>query len=76
VAGISRGNELKNLEMHLHPIEEVAALMLYARYGRAGVELLQAVFRDRGLSQDAESLRIVKQTTATFVAIDLSGVSA
>ena len=95
---------LKNLELHLHPIEEVAALerdfdlivstgvlhhladpglgmkaladvlrpdgvaalMLYARYGRAGVELLQAVFRDLGLSQDEESLRIVRQTVASL----------
>jgi len=95
---------LKNLELHLHPIEEVAALerdfdlivstgvlhhladpglgmkaladvlrpggvaalMLYARYGRTGVELLQAVFRDLGLGQDEESLRIVKQTVASL----------
>ena len=95
---------LKNLELHLHPIEEVAALerdfdlivstgvlhhladpglgmkaladvlrpggvaalMLYARYGRTGVELLQAVFRDLGLGQDEESLRIVKQTVAAL----------
>jgi len=44
----------------------VAALMLYARYGRTGVELLQAVFRDLGLGQDEESLRIVKQTVASL----------
>jgi SAM-dependent methyltransferase len=40
----------------------VAAIMLYARYGRAGVELLQAIFRDLDLKQDEESLRIVKET--------------
>ena len=89
---------LKNLELHLLPIEElptlgkdfdlvvstgvlhhmdepkagmkaiadvlrpdgVAAIMLYARYGRAGVELMQAVFRDLGLRQDEESLEMVK----------------
>ena len=89
---------LKNLELHLLPIEEVtslgkdfdlvmstgvlhhmdepktgmkaladvlrpdgvAAIMLYARYGRAGVELMQAVFREMGLVQDEESLRMVK----------------
>ena len=89
---------LKNLELHLLPIEEVpslgqtfdlvvstgvlhhmadpkagmkalaevmrpdgvAAIMLYARYGRAGVELMQAIFRDMGLRQDEESLRMVK----------------
>jgi SAM-dependent methyltransferase len=39
----------------------VAAIMLYARYGRFGVELLQAVFRDLELRQDEESLRLVKE---------------
>jgi SAM-dependent methyltransferase len=91
---------LKNLELHLLPIEEaptlnqtfdliistgvlhhmadpqagmnalasilrpdgVAAIMLYARYGRAGVELMQAVFREMGLRQDEESLQMVKDT--------------
>ena len=38
----------------------VLALMLYARYGRIGVEMLQSVFRDMGLSQDEPSLEIVK----------------
>ena len=95
---------LKNLELHLHPIEEVAtlersfdlivstgvlhhmadpnagmkaladvlrpdgvaAIMLYARYGRAGVELLQAVFRELGLGQDEESLKMVKQAVASL----------
>ena len=89
---------LKNLELHLLPIEEVptlhkdfdlvvstgvlhhmenpdagmkaladvlrpdgvAAIMLYARYGRAGVEIMQAVFREMGLKQDEESLAMVK----------------
>jgi SAM-dependent methyltransferase len=40
------------------------ALMLYARYGRIGVELLQSVFRDLGLRQDEESLRVVNATIA------------
>jgi SAM-dependent methyltransferase len=95
---------LKNLELHLLPIEEiptldkkfdlivstgvlhhmaepkvgmkalgdslrpdgVAAIMLYARYGRIGVELMQAVFRDLGLRQDEESLRMVKDAVATL----------
>ena len=95
---------LKNLELHLLPIEEVpglnqsfdlvmstgvlhhmddpkagmkaladvlrpdgvAALMLYARYGRAGVELMQAVFREMGLKQDEESLQMVKTAVATL----------
>lgn len=95
---------LKNLELHLLPIEEVstigqqfdlvvstgvlhhladpkvgmkalaemlradgvAAIMLYARYGRAGVELMQAVFRELGLEQDEDSLRVVKEAIATL----------
>jgi SAM-dependent methyltransferase len=95
---------LKNLELHLLPIEElpglgqsfdlivstgvihhlakpeagmkalaeclrpdgVAAIMLYARYGRVGVELMQAIFRDLGLRQDEESLRMVKQAIASL----------
>lgn len=40
--------------------EGVAAIMLYARYGRAGVELMQSVFREMGLKQDKKSLQIVK----------------
>ncbi|MGV1005069.1 MAG: class I SAM-dependent methyltransferase [Candidatus Nanopelagicales bacterium] len=89
---------LKNLELHLLPIEElaslnqdfdlimctgvlhhmaspqtgmdalasvlrpegVAAIMLYARYGRIGVEIMQSVFRELGLRQDEESLRMVR----------------
>lgn len=89
---------LKNLELHLLPIEEVdslnqnfdlilcsgvlhhmaspqtgmnaladvlrpqgvAAIMVYARYGRIGVEIMQSVFRQIGLRQDDESLRMVR----------------
>ena len=95
---------LKNLELHLLPIEEapslkqdfdliistgvlhhmaepkvgmkaladvlrpdgVAAIMLYARYGRAGVEMMQAIFREMGLHQDEESLRMVKAAVASL----------
>ena len=95
---------LKNLELHLLPIEEVgtlekdfdlivstgvlhhlekpkvgmqaladclrpegvAAIMLYARYGRTGVELMQAIFRDLGLRQDEESLAMVKEAVAVL----------
>lgn len=91
-------HDLKNLDLHLLPIEEVqtlgrdfdlivssgvlhhmaspqagmnalakvlrpdgaAAIMLYARYGRIGVEMMQAVFRDLGLRQDEESLQLVR----------------
>ena len=97
---------LKNLELHLLPIEEVptlkqdfdliistgvlhhlaepkvgmkaladvlrpdgvAAIMLYARYGRAGVEMMQAIFREMGLGQDDESLRMVKAAIASLAA--------
>ncbi len=89
---------LKNLELHLLPIEELAtlgrefdlivcsgvlhhmadplagltslagclrrdgviALMLYAKYGRFGVDLLESVFRDMGLVQDEVSVQLVK----------------
>ncbi len=36
-------------------------LTLYAKYGRIGVELLQAVFRDMGLNQDDVSVQTVKE---------------
>jgi len=50
---------MKALADVLRP-DGVAAIMLYARYGRAGVELMQAVFREMGLRQDEESLAMVK----------------
>ena len=56
---------MKALSDSLRP-EGVAAIMLYARYGRTGVELMQAVFRDLGLRQDEESLRMVKDAVATL----------
>ncbi|MFM8986964.1 MAG: class I SAM-dependent methyltransferase, partial [Planctomycetia bacterium] len=39
----------------------VAAIMLYARYGRVGVEIMQAVFRELGLEQDDSALATVKE---------------
>jgi len=95
---------LKNLELHLLPIEEapsltqdfdliistgvlhhmaepkvgmkaladilrpdgVVAIMLYAHYGRVGVEMMQAVFREMGLQQDEKSLRMVKAAIAAL----------
>lgn len=39
-------------------------LTLYARYGRIGVEMLQSVFRDMGLSQDQASVDIVKKVVS------------
>ena len=46
--------------------EGVVALMLYARYGRIGVEMLQGVFRDLGLAQDEPSLAVVKAAVAAL----------
>jgi SAM-dependent methyltransferase len=97
---LARSHGLKNLDLHLLPIERiedlgrdfdlvistgvlhhmadpvvgmaslgrclrpdgVLAVMLYARYGRLGVAMLQETFRDLGLSQDEESLEVVKST--------------
>jgi len=42
--------------------------MLYARYGRIGVEMMQAVFREIGLSQDEASLFTVKEAIALLPA--------
>lgn len=93
---------MKNLELHLLPIEEVeslgrdfdliistgvlhhladpqagmdalarclrpggvAAIMLYARYGRLGVEMLQGVFRDLGLRQNDAGVLMVREALA------------
>lgn len=42
----------------------VLAVMLYARYGRLGVAMLQDAFRDLGLGQDEVSLDVVRSTIA------------
>lgn len=39
----------------------VAAIMLYARFGRTGVEMLQSVFRELGLGQNETSLVMVRE---------------
>jgi SAM-dependent methyltransferase len=36
------------------------AIMVYAKYGRHGVTLMQSVFRDLGLGQDEESVAMVR----------------
>jgi len=46
----------------------VAAIMLYARYGRIGVEIMQAIFREIGLTQDEASLFTVKEAIALLPA--------
>lgn len=42
--------------------------MLYAKYGRIGVELLESTFRDLGLSQDEASVQAVKNIIAMLPA--------
>ena len=97
---------LKNLALHLLPIEEVSqldcdfdliistgvlhhladpnkgiqalstclrrdgviALMLYAKYGRIGVEILQSVVRDLELPQDEASILMVRDMLSTLAA--------
>ena len=44
----------------------VAGIMLYAHYGRIGVEVLQGLFREMGLQQDEASLQVVKDTLASL----------
>jgi len=43
-------------------------VMLYAKYGRIGVEMLESVFRDLGLSQDEASVQLVKDAIAVLPA--------
>ena len=103
-ASLKQRYGLRNLELHLLPIEEVAsldsdfdliistgvlhhladpqagmnalarrlrpdgviAIMLYARYGRIGVEMLQGVFRELGLAQDQRSIEMVRDALAVL----------
>lgn len=44
----------------------VVAVMLYAKYGRIGVELLESVFRDLGLGDDDKSVQIIKDTISAL----------
>jgi SAM-dependent methyltransferase len=44
------------------------AVMLYARYGRLGVEMLESVFRDMELHQDDASVQVVKETFTVLAA--------
>lgn len=45
-------------------LDGVAAIMLYARYGRLGVEMMQGVFRDLDLRQNDASLLMVREALA------------
>jgi len=58
---------MKALAECLRP-DGVVAVMLYAKYGRFGVELLETVFRDLGLEQDDASVRVVKETLSLLPA--------
>jgi SAM-dependent methyltransferase len=44
--------------------EGVLAIMLYARYGRIGVELMQSVFRDLGMTQTSDDVAMVRDALA------------
>jgi SAM-dependent methyltransferase len=46
----------------------VIGVMLYAKYGRFGIELLQSVFRDLGLGQNESSIALVRQTLSLLPA--------
>ena len=56
---------MKSLAACLRP-DGVAAIMLYARYGRIGVEMMQGVFRELGLKQNDPSVLMVKDALATL----------
>lgn len=42
------------------------AVMLYAKYGRIGVEILESVFQDMQLRQDEASIQLVKDTISVL----------
>lgn len=54
---------MRALGRQLRP-DGVLAVMLYANYGRAGVQIMQSVFRDLGLGQTPESLAVVRDAIA------------
>jgi SAM-dependent methyltransferase len=49
---------MRALAERLRP-DAVLAVMVYAKYGRIGVEMMQSVFADVGLVEDAPSIRLV-----------------
>lgn len=49
-------------------LDGVAAIMVYARYGRVGVEMMQGLFRDMGLRQNDTSLLMVREALAELPA--------
>lgn len=44
----------------------VIGVMLYAKYGRLGVEMMQGIFRELGLIQDPASIDVVRKALATL----------
>jgi hypothetical protein len=41
-------------------------IMVYARYGRIGVQMAQSIFRDLDLKQDEESVAVVREALSLF----------
>lgn len=58
---------MKALAACLRP-DGVIGVMVYAKYGRVGLEMMESVFRDLGLRQDEASVRVVKETIALLPA--------
>lgn len=56
---------IKALAQCLRP-KGVMALMLYAKYGRLGVDMLQSVFRDMGFGQNDKAVQMVKDALASL----------
>lgn len=56
---------MKSIAGVLRP-DGVAAIMLYAKYGRVGVDILESIFRDMGLRQDDASVAVVRETIANL----------
>gem|GEM_PF-221588 len=46
----------------------VASVMLYAKYGRIGVDMLASIFHDLGMGQDDSSVQLVKDTIPLLAA--------
>jgi len=57
-----------NALAHCLRSDGVIGAMLYAKYGRFGIELLQSVFRDMGLGQNESSIALVRQTLSLLPA--------
>ena len=58
---------MKALAACLRP-DGVIGVMLYAKYGRLGVEVMESIFRDLDLRQDEASVRVVKEAIALLPA--------